>query len=540
MRRGLTGLAGLPTATTSGGTSLKTLDRAPITLRSPTITSGPTNESAATQASSPMTTGGRISGEVAVAVVVRAGAQVRVLAHDRPPADGDLAERVEDRVVPHDRAVAQLDVPGDLDVRRRPHAHLGAHGRAEAAQQPAAPAVPVVKARAKQQLARDHPERPADVLAQRPGADERQVRLAPAGKERAASLDEGGRQRRLVRAGLGVGRGGLGGADLKRRRDAVELAVRDGRAGGGHAPLGAGERDVAAHALATETLELSKLELHGKLVLADETTQPPTGRAVEEPAAAHVHVKETPQPRHGQLGHHPAFGEPAPARRVTQQRAPAGPGVGPQVDLLGLERAVAVVLGEEVLEPAAVLVDQQVLEPPHRPVAQHVLVHQAVLVPRLPPLEEPQVPTWKVPAVANATPQEDEHPVDVEAALFHLVWRTARDGEDFVAQLRADGLVGVDDQRPRRLQRQVRQRPVLLPGVPLPRLVVNARAERLGDGDGRVGRAAVDHEHAVGPPLEALERVGEVALLVMSLDHDVQRHAHSGFAGNCQLAAGAV
>lgn len=54
--------AGLPAATVHESMFLKTLERAPITAPSPTVTPGPTNTSAAIQVLDPMTIGAVVNG----------------------------------------------------------------------------------------------------------------------------------------------------------------------------------------------------------------------------------------------------------------------------------------------------------------------------------------------------------------------------------------------------------------------------------------------------------------------------------------------
>lgn len=63
MIRGLTGRAGVPTATVQGGMSEKTLERAPMTAPWPTVTPGAMKTSAATQAWAPMEMGAGTRGK---------------------------------------------------------------------------------------------------------------------------------------------------------------------------------------------------------------------------------------------------------------------------------------------------------------------------------------------------------------------------------------------------------------------------------------------------------------------------------------------
>ena len=57
------------------------------------------------------------------------------------------------------------------------------------------------------------------------------------------------------------------------------------------------------------------------------------------------------------------------------------------VNLDGFEGRIAIVLGDEMLEPAAIFVEQQIAEVSGGALNDHVFVHIALFVPRCPDLK---------------------------------------------------------------------------------------------------------------------------------------------------------
>ena len=66
------------------------------------------------------------------------------------------------------------------------------------------------------------------------------------------------------------------------------------------------------------------------------------------------------------------------------------------VNLEGFEGRIAIVLGDEMLEPAAIFVEQQVAEVGGWALDNHVFVNVALFVPGAAGFEKPEVPRGKI------------------------------------------------------------------------------------------------------------------------------------------------
>ena len=203
---------------------------------------------------------------------------------------------------------------------------------------------------------------------------------------------------------------------------------------------------------------------------------------------------------------------------------------------LRLERRVVVVLGDVMLEPAAVVVLHvvaQVADLALAAVDDHVLVDVALLVPRLAAAEEAQVPARVVAAMTDALAEEDEVAVDVKPVLRRLV--LGRDANQLVAQLGRDHFVGVEDEDPRLRDAEVVQAPVLLPGVAFPRVEVEMRAVLAGD---RLRCASVEPESSTNTSAaQSFTLASANGRLISSFLVGIMTAMGAGVAGTCVLSA---
>lgn len=465
--------------------------------------------------------GGALESEGVVAIVMGAGAEVGVLADDGAWTDGDLAQRVENGVVADGDAVADVEHPGDFDMGCGPNRDAFADAGAEESQKPGAVAIPVVETAAEQGSADRHPECSGDLAAQGPRAG---LGLHLGGS------DAGGGQLRLGGNGGEVGLDGVGGRRGKKCDgwSGVDGGYRTfgGRHGLCLVPCGyslvpALEAGLAVFVIAQQGTEL---EGHHAVVAGYEAAELVADGAVEDASPEEVHVGKAPKRGEGDPAGDVAFEPPAVA------------GIGGEIGLVlagflagdlevqleSLEGGVSVVLGEEMLQAAAVLVEHGLADEADGVIDDHVFMNLAVFVAASPALEEAHVPRGEVTAVADGFAEEVGQPVDEEAIFRDVGDRSPGDLFDLAAESVGDDLVGVENERPVGLEGQVGERPVLLFGVALPIVLDDVGAVLAGDVLGAIGRAAIDYEDLASPALDRLEAVRQVESLVVGDDQDVR------------------
>src|SRR5438128_2652268 len=101
-----------------------------------------------------------------------------------------------------------------------------------------------------------------------------------------------------------------------------------------------------------------------------------------------------------------------------------------------------------MLEPAAILVQQEMPQISGRPVHDHMLVNHPVFVARLAALEEPKIPRRKISAVPDLPAHENEDAIEIKAGFVNAVRIAADNPFDLLAQLRADRFISIEDQDP--------------------------------------------------------------------------------------------
>ena len=144
-------------------------------------------------------------------------------------------------------------------------------------------------------------------------------------------------------------------------------------------------------------------------------------------------------------------------------RHPALAGAGPHH--LGCFKAgVAIVLGDPMGQVPLIFMKQIGAAESDRSRDHHVFVNRAAFVACRTAPKQAQVPARIPSAMAYGTAVKDEQAVEIEALAVAAVG--GDQAENFIAQGRANALVGVQDQNPVGFDRQIIERPVLLLGRP--------------------------------------------------------------------------
>src|SRR5207249_1937050 len=117
-------------------------------------------------------------------------------------------------------------------------------------------------------------------------------------------------------------------------------------------------------------------------------------------------------------------------------------------NLLRLQRAVLVVLVDEMIQPAAVvmlhLAAPNISRPP---VHDHVLMNPPLFVARLAMPEEADVPRWVIARMSEPLIQKNQISVDVKPILGNRIRRG--DADQFIPQRRRNRLIGIENENPR-------------------------------------------------------------------------------------------
>jgi hypothetical protein len=180
-----------------------------------------------------------------------------------------------------------------------------------------------------------------------------------------------------------------------------------------------------------------------------------------------------------------------------------------------------------MLKAPAVLVQHEMLQPAGGSIHDHVLVHFAFFVSRFAGLEKAKVVAGEVAAVLDGLAQEVCQAIDVVAGRGLRCRVAPRDHEQFIAQLRRDGLVGIEDENPVGGDGQVGERPVLLPRIAQPRLHHNGCAVLTCNLTRAIAALAVYDKNLVGPRLRTLDGKGQIDLFVERRDDDGDVAAHA-------------
>src|SRR5687768_14740085 len=212
------------------------------------------------------------------------------------------------------------------------------------------------------------------------------------------------------------------------------------------------------------------------LVLRQQDAQVKTGPPVEEAQLQNVHV-EPAQKRPRGHARPDAMLDPAATldRAIPDAKLdhPLGDTLLDAENFLGFQRAVLVVLGDEMLEAAAVVMLHLALEIANVAADDHVLVHLPFFIAGLAVAEKAHVPAWVIAAVVDALAEENQVAVDVKAVFLAVV--SCRDSNQLITKAGRDQLIGIENKNPGRFDGQVIKPPVFLTGITLPG-VINERS----------------------------------------------------------------
>ena len=127
--------------------------------------------------------------------------------------------------------------------------------------------------------------------------------------------------------------------------------------------------------------------------------------------------------------------------------------------------------------------------------------------------------------------QKNQIAIDVKTILGYRIG--SGDADQFITKRRRNRFVRIENENPRRSDRQVVQRPVFLPRITLPGVINELRAMVFGDLLRAVARAAVQNEHVFSPIHHARQSEGKIDLLVLGGDENGDRSTicHA----NCRL-----
>src|SRR6266850_5357605 len=163
------------------------------------------------------------------------------------------------------------------------------------------------------------------------------------------------------------------------------------------------------------------------LILRQQNAEVKPRAPVEEPGLKDVHV----EPAHNRARRHPrpdAMLHPAPPLNGSFPESKLDGALietllNP-INLLRLQGAVLIVLGDEVLQPAPIVMFHlPPLQIPRAAVDDHVLVNLPLLIPRLAMPKKTHVPAWVIAAVFDLLSQENQITIDVKTILRAIVRR---------------------------------------------------------------------------------------------------------------------
>ena len=201
-----------------------------------------------------------------------------------------------------------------------------------------------------------------------------------------------------------------------------------------------------------------------------------------------------------------------------------------RVHRLRLQRRVAVLLRDVVVDRLRGRVQEIAVEAHDRPVGDDVLVHRVVGPARAAPVEQPHVPVRVALAVREPAAEEAVAPRDrVGRRRGHAV---AERGADRALERGRHALVGVEAQHPVVLRG--RDREVLLRAEAAPRFLEHARAAAPRDFHGIIAAARVDHDRLRG---ERRRREARLEILRgVARDHHQRERQRAGHAEDAREA----